>query len=416
MKRVVTMGTIGVLLITAVTAGAAEVPKRGEAKAVNVARGPVIDGTLNDAVWAECPPWPIGDCTSEKPLEHKTSAKVLFDGVNVYVGVICEDSDTEGLLVKAEKRDSDVWKDDSIDIFIQADAEKPYYQFTINPAGVLADAGNNDSAWNGDVTVKTAIQKGKAWTATIKIPMTDLSAYVGNDQTWTMNINRSRPARGGDRLMEYSWSVMNSTKFQSPAEFGIVTGIHVPERKDGVTRIRKAPAPQPNVMAAGKMVGGVKIYYKMSFDDDDRQGWEGTSGGKVTITDKAIHGKALRSDCSGKWAGMQLPLNIGGSRGLKIAGLITGKDVPAASVNIFDKTSGDNTTPYGHRRMVDGKWTPFLAKLWMAGGSPLTTLSCTAAQTDCPPPQSKGSKQRPIARASAFPGCRQRTTSVRRCT
>jgi len=320
----------------------------------------VVDGTLNDAVWAKCPAWPIGDCTSEKPLKYRTSARVLFDGANVYVAVVCDDPDTDKLVKNAPGRDQDVWQDDSVEVFVQADPEKPYHQFTINPDGVFADARGDDSGWNSAATVKTSIRKDKAWIATIRIPMADLEAYVGPDQTWTMNINRSRPARGGDGLMEYAWSVMNSTAFRSPAEFGVVKGVTVPERKDGVTRKRAKPAPRPNVMLAGEMVGGVKIYYKMSFDDGDARGWEATAGASVTLTDEGVHGKAVRSDCSGKWSGMQLPVNVGGSRGLKIAGLITGKDVPAASVNIHDKVAGDNTTPYGPRVMEDGKWTPFV--------------------------------------------------------
>ena len=35
-------------------------PKRGEAVAVVVDKGPAIDGTMNDPLWRECMPWPMG--------------------------------------------------------------------------------------------------------------------------------------------------------------------------------------------------------------------------------------------------------------------------------------------------------------------------------------------------------------------
>lgn len=97
-----------------------------------------------------------------------------------------------------------------------------------------------DSKWNSSAEVKASIEDGKAWIVTFRIPMKDPSAFVGQNQIWTMNVYRTRPARGQDPLLEYSWAVMGSSSFNAPAEFGTIKGINVPKREDGVTRINEA--------------------------------------------------------------------------------------------------------------------------------------------------------------------------------
>ena len=54
---------------------------------------------------------------------------------------------------------------------------------------------------------------------------------------------------------------------------------------------------------------------------------------------------------------------ISGSKDLKMALLMKGKNLPSAGVNIHDTVSGDNTTPYGYRFFKDGGWTPILYRL-----------------------------------------------------
>ncbi len=243
--------TIAGGLVSAEGAG----PTRGRARAVIVKKGPAIDGTMKDPVWRRCPRWPMGACTSGDPLKSATWGRVLFDPTCVYVGIYCAECDTDGLVMNATDRDGEVWRDDSVEVFLLADPEKPYYQFTINPKGTLYDGRDTSAAWNSSAEVKTSIEKGKAWTATLKVPMRELDAYVGQGQTWTMNLNRTRRPRGGDPLLEYSWAIMNSRNFHSPRQFGVVQGVKVPKRDDGVVRVREAPAPRAPVVprpAAGE--------------------------------------------------------------------------------------------------------------------------------------------------------------------
>ena len=336
-----------------------KLPARGEAIAVNVEKGPPVDGTMNDPVWKGCPPWPMGACTLENRQKYETWAKMLFDGSYVYVGVHCEEPDTDGMVVRAAKRDEAVWSDDSVEVFLRPDPQKPVCQFVVNPRGVLYDARDRHREWNSSAEVKTSIVNGRSWTAVLKIPMKEIDAYVGEDQMWTMNIYRSRNARGGDPSLQYSWSIMNGDDYHAAREFGLVTGVNVPRRVDGVTRVRATPAPKPIVPNRGKEIGGVTVYHKMTFDKDS-EGWEAVNGGRLSLTGDSVHGKAIHVVCDGNWAGVNLPISISGSRGLKMAVAMKGRNLDAAGVNIYDTIAGDNTTPYGHRYLRNGGWTPIL--------------------------------------------------------
>ncbi|KKL54204.1 hypothetical protein LCGC14_2267760, partial [marine sediment metagenome] len=159
-------------------------PRRGEMRAVIVAKGPAVDGTLADPVWAKCPELPLGECTGRGPGMLKTTARVLFDATKLYVGFVCTDPDTDSLKTDAAQRDAQVWADDCVELFVTGDLRTGYYHFVVNPAGVLFDsrtAGGqkDDTSWNSSVQVKATVQKGKGWTVTLAVPLAQLGALVG---------------------------------------------------------------------------------------------------------------------------------------------------------------------------------------------------------------------------------------------
>ena len=289
-------------------------PIRGLAEAVIVEKGPPCDGTIEGPVWKKCPEWPMGACTSERPHKYKAWAKVLFGPTHVYVGVYCEEGDTEGIVATTLKRDAAVWNDDSVEVFLRPDPQQPYYQFVTNPRGTLYDARDRQAEWDSTAEVKATIQRGKAWIATFEIPMKEISAYVGEDQIWTMNIYRSRPARAGEPALQYSWSIMGSCDYHAIDEFGVVTGVSVPRRNDGVTRVRNTPPPKVAVPNPGTEVGGVTVYYRMLFNSS-KEHWLPANEGKLSITGDAVDGKALRVGCDRSWAGASLPISVVGSQG-----------------------------------------------------------------------------------------------------
>jgi len=339
-------------------------PTRSEATAVHVETGPAINGELDAPLWKQCPPWPMGACTKDDPQKHLTQSRVLFGPAHVYVGVWCEDPAVASLKKTVTDRDGPVYGDDSVEIFLRADPEEPYYQFAVNAAGALFDqlcteAGRKDKSWNSAAVAKAAIIPGKGWSVTVRIPMKDLSAYVGTGQTWRVNICRNRPARGADAALEYSWALMSTSNYHSPREFGVVRGVNVPSREDGVTRVRKAPPPKPKTFEAGTKAGDVVVYTKCLFDKA-LEPFDPSGKAKLSLTHDSAGGRALLCVCEGKWSGPQLPLSISGSSKLKLAFLAKGTNFPKASLNAYDALARDNTTPYAHRYLPDRTWTPVL--------------------------------------------------------
>lgn len=261
MPRPLSVHIVAIFLLSPVWLAQAEESSfsRGTAHAVHVKKGPAIDGTLSDPLWMKCPPWPLGDCISADPLTHRTMARVLFDETHMYVAVHCAEPDTENLKLKAKKRDGQVWADDAVEVFVQADPDREICHFLVNAAGVLADEHSGvKKDWDSSAEVKTSIVKNTCWIMTLRVPLKELGAYVGKNQRWLMNIFRSRqPHRKGEKLLEYSWSIMKSSNFHSPLEFGAVEGVNVPSREDGVTRSAEPPPPpfveRPLSPAAGVM-------------------------------------------------------------------------------------------------------------------------------------------------------------------
>jgi hypothetical protein len=259
----------------------------------------------------------------------------------------------------ATRRDDPVWNDDSVEVFLRADPAESYCQFIANPRGTLYDARNREAGWNSSAQVKASIQAGASWTVTLEIPMRELGAYAGDDQVWRANINRTRPERTGDPLLQYSWSVMTSPDYHAAGEFGIVTGVEVPERADGVSRVRATPAPRPVIPNRGTEVGGVTVYYRTDFDKDPG-GWSGANGAELALTEASVSGGALRVACRGRWSAAHLPVGVIGSRGLKIALHMKAQEIPAVGINVFDTVAADNTTAYGYRYLTGDAWVPVL--------------------------------------------------------
>lgn len=106
----------------------------------------------------------------------------------------------------------------------------------------------------------------------------------------------------------------------------------------------------------GQEIGGVTIYRKITFDQSE-DAWSVSDGAKLALSRDAADGRALRVDCQKGWAACELPIRIAGSRGLKIAVLMQGRNLESAGINVFDAVAGDNTTAYGYGYLKESGWT-----------------------------------------------------------
>lgn len=159
---------------------------------------PVIDGILNDAVWAKGI-WQ-GGFIQREPLEganpsQKTEFQILYDQNFLYVGIRAFDSAPDSVSYRVSRRDE--IDGDAVGLAIDSyHDQKTAFGFWVNAAGVkkdfiITDDGNNqDNNWDPIWWVKTA-RNSDGWTAEMKIPLNQLRFANINELTWGLQVGRS---------------------------------------------------------------------------------------------------------------------------------------------------------------------------------------------------------------------------------
>ena len=164
----------------------------------------IVDGKLNDAVWARAEvltnflKWQkisVSDNVTEVRLAH--------DGTNLFVALTCKQEMTN-LVTNASPRDGRTWQDDSVEIFINPKQTNfPWMQFIINARGAFFDqyapngqmnfsdclAHNFNCAWATQVL-------DDRWTAELRIPLAEIGVDAGKQKTLPVNFIRNVQGEG----------------------------------------------------------------------------------------------------------------------------------------------------------------------------------------------------------------------------
>lgn len=136
-----------------------------------------LDGFLNEKTWKETEPatdFIQRELVEGAPATEKTEIRILYDTSNLYIGIMCYDSEPDKILHTEMNRDSALESDDSFAVVIDtfSDMRNGYY-FATNPNGVLNDAlvsnGTSDSSWNGVWDVAARITD-RGWSVEMLIP------------------------------------------------------------------------------------------------------------------------------------------------------------------------------------------------------------------------------------------------------
>jgi hypothetical protein len=150
-----------------------------EMVARKTSRAPVLDGDLTDEVWQNAARIDgfADPGTGGKPF-RPTWMKATYDATNLYLAVWCAEPVPAGIRARGQK-DRDVWKDDSVEVFIRHTAEPAeHLQLITNTKDVHEDyqhlsadsPGRKwDSAWETRARVGT-----DSWTTEIRIPLAEL--------------------------------------------------------------------------------------------------------------------------------------------------------------------------------------------------------------------------------------------------
>ena len=180
---------------------------------------PRIDGRVDDEIWKKAAAYDAfvqQEPNSGAPATERTEVRILYDTQNVYIGVICFDSDPAGIVASAMKRDADLNQTDSVQVLLDTfnDGQNGFI-FGTNPLGIEYDgqlAGEGETSgfqrsqgsagstrgqisgfnpnWDAAWTVRALLTE-RGWEAEMAIPLKTLRYSPGEGRTWGFNVMRN---------------------------------------------------------------------------------------------------------------------------------------------------------------------------------------------------------------------------------
>src|SRR6266571_9063737 len=197
-----------------------------------------IDGVLDEPDWEAAAA--IGEIRQREPRQGEkateaTEVKLLYDNQNLYIGVMCFDSDPKQIIGTQMSRDADLSADDRIEILIDSfrDRHNAFY-FATNPLGALVDAliienGRINKEWDAIWLVQTR-RTDQGWSAEFAIPFKSLGFHRGQ-QAWGFNFSRTIERK----LEEDRWaSPRLDLEFFQVSEAGEIAGFDGIEQGRGL--------------------------------------------------------------------------------------------------------------------------------------------------------------------------------------
>ncbi|MGD8807996.1 MAG: DUF5916 domain-containing protein [Gammaproteobacteria bacterium] len=226
MRRIHRFPAVVISLIAAGAHGQTDLQDPGvkSVQMVRTATPPVIDGVLDDPVWANAAF--IDNLHQVDPVEYaepfeRTEIFLLYDDDALYVGIKLYDDPDEITAQNLRQNDS-VGQDDRIFVTIDPfNDQRSGYYFGLNPNGVRMDGIYQNvtefySAWDS-IYYAEAGRFDEGWIAEFEIPFKSIS-FDPNTDTWGLNFSRS-VVRKNEVI---AWVTRN--RQYNPAVSGIATG------------------------------------------------------------------------------------------------------------------------------------------------------------------------------------------------
>ncbi|MGB9006473.1 MAG: carbohydrate binding family 9 domain-containing protein [Candidatus Aminicenantales bacterium] len=227
-----------------------------EVQAVRVEKGPKIDGLLSDPAWQSTVPFTdfrmVEPRANSDPSEQ-TELRVLYDEANLYLGLLCLDSEPGRIAANTMAHDNaggsggGGWggggghhgpqgsSDDLVRVLLDSFQNKRHaYIFYVNPLGArsegLAYGGNASLDWDGIWEAKSRLLDN-GWSAEIRIPFKTISFKPGLS-AWGINVERVIPRK----LETIRLAGTNrDSNFNNPMEAAVLTGIEKIRQGMGIT-------------------------------------------------------------------------------------------------------------------------------------------------------------------------------------
>ena len=199
-------------------------PGQKRVQIVRTATPPVIDGDIDDPVWATAAY--IDDLHQVNPLEYaepseRTEIWLLYDDDNLYVAARMH-TKPGTLTANMMRQGGSIVNDDTLFVTLDPfNTRRGGYFFGINPHAVRFDGLYRNvseyySDWDGIFHAETQIHED-SWTVEYIIPFKTLS-FDPNTDTWGLNFSRSVQQNNED----IAWVTRN--RRWDPSSAGLVTG------------------------------------------------------------------------------------------------------------------------------------------------------------------------------------------------
>ncbi len=213
------------LVFTLFIAFLSEVPRGVEAasstrvaEAAAAVEPPTIDGVVEDPIWSTAQV--ITDFVQAEPYEgepatERTEVRLLYDETHLYLGVVCYDSDPDGIIVTDARRDSSLDDTDSFRVIFDTYLDRQNgFVFGTNPAGIEYDGqvtnegeggggagpgfgrsqtgsgGGFNLNWDASFQVRSHVGDF-GWSAEFAIPLRTLRYESTKPQVWGLNFQRN---------------------------------------------------------------------------------------------------------------------------------------------------------------------------------------------------------------------------------
>lgn len=224
----------GILLLAFSGAGAQ--PGAGKSiDAFQVDEAPVIDGHLDDDVWAFSTP--IKDLHEVVPIEFNPPSEdsvilVVYTRDALYIGARFYDSEPDKVSAQVLAQGDFSFGDDSFTVIVDPfNNGRSGYAFDLTAGGVrnqalFANVTDENWQWDG-IWHGAAVRDDEGWVAEIEIPFKTLS-FNPDNPTWGLNFARYI----GRKSEQIGW--VSANRRQNPADSGALTGIRNIEQGVGL--------------------------------------------------------------------------------------------------------------------------------------------------------------------------------------
>jgi hypothetical protein len=221
-------------------------PRDPGQKSVTITRTatpPIIDGLLDDAVWANAAL--INDLHQVNPVEYAepsepTEIWLLYDDDALYIAAKMYSSEPENITANTLRQNGNITQDDTLFVTLDPfNTQRGGYFFGINPNAVRFDGLYRNVSeyyadWDGIFDAATS-RFENGWIVEYAIPFKTLS-FDPNTDTWGLNFSRSIQNRNED----IAWVTRN--RRWDPSSAGRVVGFQDLQQGAGLDVVPSASA------------------------------------------------------------------------------------------------------------------------------------------------------------------------------